>query len=112
MKRQTGSSRLHLVSSMTEETLVARSEQRLHSIVSTLKECRTALVASSDAETAQLLSMAILQLQMKLNRIADSELRAFCEALTPADAPVKQAQRSKSAPGPRQRAAAVLKLVE
>ena len=111
MKRRTGSPRLYLASSMTEATLVTNSEQRLHSIVSTLEECRTALAASSNPETAQLVSVAILQLRLKLNRIADAELKALCDAIMPADAPAKEAQRSKSPQGHR-RAAAVLKLVE
>src|SRR5450432_4109599 len=101
MKRQAGSSRLHLASSMTEKTLVANSEQRLHAIVSTLEECRAALVASGNRETAQLVSVAILQLRMQLNRITDAELKALCDALMPADAPAKQSPRLKLPQGQR-----------
>ncbi len=112
MKCRTGSPRLYLASSVTEETLMASSEQRMQSIVSTLEECRAALVASNNGETAQLVSVAILQLRLKLNRIADSELKALCDAIMPAEAPVKESQLSKSPQGPRRRATAALKLVE
>jgi hypothetical protein len=64
---------------------VANSDQRLHSIAATLEECRTALVGSSNPETAQLVSLAILQLRMKINRIGDAELRDLCDAMTPED---------------------------
>src|SRR5260370_42322545 len=77
MKRRTGSPRLYLASSVTEKTLVANSEARLHSILATLEERRDALIDSSDRETAQLVSLAILDLRLKLNRIADSALMAF-----------------------------------
>jgi len=33
----------------------------------------------------QLLSVAILQLRMKLNQVADSELKALCDAMVPDD---------------------------
>jgi hypothetical protein len=39
---------------VTKKTLVAHSEQRLHSIVTTVEECRAARIASSNRETAQL----------------------------------------------------------
>jgi hypothetical protein len=110
MKCQTGSSRLHLASSVTGKTLVTNSEQRLHSTVTTLEESRAALVASGNRETAQLVSVAILQLRMKLNRIADAELKALCDAMMPADAPAKQSPRLKLPQGQRRRAAALLKL--
>jgi hypothetical protein len=39
----------------------------------------------ADRETAQLLSVAILQPQMKLHDIANSELRDLCDAMMPGD---------------------------
>jgi hypothetical protein len=42
-------------------------------ILATLEEYRAVLVKSGDRETPQLVSMAILELRMKLNRIAESE---------------------------------------
>jgi hypothetical protein len=48
-----------------------------------LEKSRAALFVSSSPETAQILSVAILDLRMKLNRIADSELKALCDAMLP-----------------------------
>jgi hypothetical protein len=112
MKRRTGSSRLYLASAVTEKTLVANSEERLRSIVAALEECRAALVGSSNQETAQLVSLAILQLRMKLNRVADSELKALCDAMTPDDEPAEGSHTPKSPQGTRRRPAALLKLVK
>jgi hypothetical protein len=91
---------------------VASSEQRLHSVLATLEECQAVLVASTNRETAQLVSVAILQLRMKLNRIADSELKALCDAMTPDDGPSERSQGSISPQGQRRPSSAVLKLVE
>jgi hypothetical protein len=89
---------------------VSNSEQRLHSILATLEGCRTALIDGANRDTAQLLSVAILALRMKLNRIADSELKALCDAIQPADAPAVRSQDPKSSYGQRRRP--LLKLVK
>src|SRR5262245_14082518 len=68
MKRPTGLQRPYLASSLSEETLAANSEQQLHSVLATLEQCRTVLHGAAARETALLVSMAILQLRMKLNR--------------------------------------------
>jgi hypothetical protein len=112
MKRQTGSSRIYLASAVTEKKLVANSEERLQSIVAALEECRAALGGSSNRETAQLVSLAILQLRMKLNRVGDSELKALCDAMTPDDEPSEGSDHPKSPQGTRRRPAALLKLVK
>jgi hypothetical protein len=112
MKRQTGSLRLYLASALTEKMLVANSEQRLRAIVAALEECRAALTGSSNRETAQLVSVAVLQLRMKLNRVADSELKALCDAMTPDDEPSEESDTPKSPQGTRRRPAALLKLVK
>jgi hypothetical protein len=106
MKQTTGSPPLYLASSGKEETPVASSEQQLHSVLATLEECREVLAANTHRETAQLLSVAILQLRMKLHRIADSELKALCDAMTPDDGPPERSQ------GQRRRSSAMLKLVK
>src|SRR5258708_28665023 len=100
LKRTTGSNRLYLASSVTEKTLVANSEERFHSILATLEECRAALIACANRETAQLLSVAILELRMKLHRVADSELKAMCDAMLPDDAPAEGSQHPNSPPRP------------
>ena len=93
-----------------EDTLVANSEQRLHSIVTTLEQCRAILAGSGNSETAQLVSLAILELRMKLNGIAEAELRALCDAMTPEEERADQARAPKSEQGQRRRAP--LKLVK
>jgi hypothetical protein len=110
MKRPTGSPRLYLASSGSDQTLVARSEQKLRSTLATLEECRAVLSANASGETAHLVSVAILQLRMKLNRVADSELRALCDAMTP-DPRLMEAS-PPSSQGRARRSQTVLKLVE
>jgi hypothetical protein len=80
----------------------------LHSVLATLEECRTVLNAAASRETALLVSMAILQLRMKLNRIGDSDLKALCDAMI-VDGPEKP-QRLASPKA--QRRSGSLKLVE
>ena len=100
----------YLASSVSEETPVANSEERLHSILTTLEECRAALFDSANGDTAQLLSVAILELRMKLNQIADSELKALCDAMLPDEAPAERLRYSKSRQAQRRRP--LLKLVK
>ena len=83
---------------------MASSEQGLHSVLATLEQCRATLAASANRETAQLVSVAILQLRMKINRIADSELKALCDAMILDEGSSPQGQRQRSSP--------VLKLVK
>lgn len=89
---------------------MANSEERLHLILATLEQCRAGLIETSNRETAQLVSVAILELRMKLNRITDQELRALCDAMVPDDATAERSQDPKSTHGPRRRP--LLKLVK
>ncbi len=91
-----------------EKTLVANSEERLQVILATLEQCRAGLIDSANRETAQLVSVAILELRMKLNRITDSELKALCDAVAQDDAAAERLPYSK--PPPRRRP--LLKLVK
>jgi hypothetical protein len=72
--------------------LVSDSDAHLRSVIATLEENRAALVESANPEAAQILAVAILQLRMRLNRIADSELKALCQALQ-----TRQADRARKA---------------
>jgi hypothetical protein len=65
------------------KTVVANSNERLHPVLARLEECRATLIDGGNRETALLLSVAILDLRMKLHEIADSELKALCEAIAP-----------------------------
>ena len=110
MKRPTGSPPpLYLASSVTEKTLVANSEERLHSILATLEQCRAALVKDGRQETAKLVSLAILDLRLDLGRIPASDLKALCDAMTPDDGPTERSNDPKSG---SQRRRAMLKLVK
>jgi hypothetical protein len=87
-----------------------------------LEETRAVLLECGDWETAHLVSVPILQLRMKLNRIADSELKALCDVMTPDDEPVKplqdpklqdpKLQDPKLEPAQRRRRPVLLKLVK
>ena len=89
---------------------MANSEQRLHSLLATLVECRAALIDSGERETASLLSVAILEFRMKLNRIADAELKALCDAMLPDDTAEERSRQPKAAQAQRRRP--LLKLVK
>ena len=110
MKRPIGSPQLYLASSATEKTPVADSSKPLHSIVAALERCRAILAGSGNSGTAQLVSLAILELQMKLNGIAEAELKALCDAMTPQEEWAEDARSPPKSPqGQRRRAS--LKLV-
>jgi hypothetical protein len=53
----------------------------MQTVLETLEKCQAALVRNGDRDTAQLVSVAILELRIKLNRIDDSELKALCDAM-------------------------------
>jgi hypothetical protein len=82
---------------------VANSEQRLHSILATLEQCRAGLIDSANRDTAQLVSVVILELRMKINGISDSELKALCDAMLPDDAPAGRPQDPRSPQSQRRR---------
>ena len=77
---------------------MAHSDERLHSILATLEGCRAALIDSANRDTAQLLSVAILELRMKLDSVADTELRALCDAMLPDDGAPSARPQDPSAP--------------
>jgi hypothetical protein len=91
---------------------VTNSEEKLHAVLATLEECQAALVLGGDRDTAQLVSVAILELRIKLNRIEDSELKALCDAvLRDVEAP-QRPHDSNPHEGQRARAPVLLKLVK
>jgi hypothetical protein len=95
-----------------EKTPVANSDERLRSVLATLEGCQAILIDSTSRETAQLVSVAILQLRMKLNQVADSELKALCDAMNPAIGPGERSQHPKTPQGRRPPASEMLKLVK
>ena len=85
---------------------MANSDEQLFSILATLEECRLALRRSGRSDTAQLLSVAILDLRMNLNGIADSELKALCDErdeLMPSDVSQERSRNEPSSAAPRRR---------
>ena len=64
---------------------MVNSEEHLLSVLETLEECRAVLRKSGRDETAQLVSVAILDLRMKLNQIGDAELKVLCEEIMRAE---------------------------
>lgn len=72
--------------------LVSDSDGRLRAIIATLEESRAELADSANPEAAQILAVAILQLRMRLHRIADSELKSLCQAVA-----LQEAERAKKA---------------
>lgn len=60
---------------------MVNSDEDLLSVLATLEQCRTTLRQAGNGDTAQLISVAILDLRMKLHRIGDAELKALCEAM-------------------------------
>ena len=101
---------IFLAGSVKEKTQVATSEEPLHSVLAIILECRTALIESGNLKTAQLLSVAALELRMKLNGIADAELKSLCDAMLPDDMSVERSQELKASQSQRRRP--ILKLVK
>jgi hypothetical protein len=106
MKQPAGSPRPYLASSVSEKTRAANLERRSKAVLAALENCRAMLLADDDQETGQLVTLAILQLRMKLNRVGDAELKALCDAMTQNEAPLESAQ------GGHRRSPPVLKLVK
>ena len=79
------------------------------SILEKLEECRAGLVAGGNRESADLVSMAILDLRMRLHRIGDAELHALCDEMM-ADDGSPRSRDTRLGPGRKRRPS--LRLVE
>ena len=64
---------------------MGNSDKQLLSILATLEGCRAALRLDGNGDTAQLVSVAILDLRTKLRGVSDTELKALCEGIMLAD---------------------------
>jgi hypothetical protein len=95
---------------VSEKTRAANLERRSQAVLEMLEKCRAMLVDDADQETAQLVTLAILQLRMKLNRVGDGDLRALCDAVTQQLGAVENLQRPLK--GGRGGFAAALKLIK
>jgi hypothetical protein len=91
---------------------VAYFEENLRAVLATLEECQASLIKNGDLDTAQLVSVAILELRIKLNRIDDSELKALCDAMVRDAEAAAKAVPPKPQESPRPRSPVSLKLVK
>jgi hypothetical protein len=73
-------------------------DERLLSILEMLEECRTGLLSCGHRDSAHLVSVAILDVRMRLHRIDDAELRALCDEML-ADDGSPRLRDTKLAPG-------------
>jgi hypothetical protein len=74
------------------------SDERLVSILEMLEECRAELLTDGSKDSAHLVSVAILDVKMRLHRIGDAELRALCDEML-ADDGSARLRDAKPAPG-------------
>jgi hypothetical protein len=88
---------------------VGNSDEQLREILATLEECRAALRLDGRLDTAQLVSVAILDLRMKLNGIGEADLEALCEAIMRPD---ETEERSRDGQYFGQRRRPLLRLVK
>ena len=91
---------------------MASDEQPL-AILATLEECQqcqAALVTNGNPETAHLVSVAALDVRMKLSGIGEDELIALCEEMMPSEIAAEGVRGGRSAQAPRRRA--LLRLVK
>jgi hypothetical protein len=65
----------------TERTPVSYSDEQFHSVLETLEECRKVLNENHGRETAELLSIVILDLRMRLKGVDNADLRALCDEM-------------------------------
>jgi hypothetical protein len=91
---------------------VAYFEENSGDVLAKLEECQLSLVKSGDHDTAQLVSVAILGLRIKINRIADSELKALCDAIVQEEEAASRPLSPNPQEAPRPRPPVSLKLVK
>lgn len=88
---------------------VANSDEQMLAVLATMEQCRAALAAAGNRESAHLVSVAILDLRMKLNRLSEEDLKALCDEMVQSDDPDKL-RDPKLQPG--QRRQPLLRLVK
>ena len=74
------------------------SDERFYSVLGTLEECRKVLSENNGRETAELLSIVILDLRMRLKGVDNADLRALCDEMLRDVAREPAAPRSKPTP--------------
>lgn len=72
------------------------------SILEKLEDCRAGLLAGGNRDSAHLVSVAILDVRMRLYGVGDAELRALCDEMLAGDGSPRLSD-TKVAPGPKRR---------
>jgi hypothetical protein len=91
---------------------VSYFDGNLRAVLATLEECQASLILNGDRDTAQLVSVAVLELRIKLNRIEDLELKALCDAMLREVEATSKSVRTKPQESLRPRSPVSLKLVK
>ncbi len=60
---------------------MSHSDEQLQSVLETLEGCRKVLNEINNRESAELLSIVILDVRMKLKGIDDADLKALCDEM-------------------------------
>lgn len=60
---------------------MSHSDEQLQSVLETLEGCRKLLNEINNRESAELLSIVILDVRMKLKGIDDADLKALCDEM-------------------------------
>lgn len=86
---------------LTERTPVSHSDEQLQSVLETLEECRKVLNESDSRESAELLSIVILDVRMKLKGIDSADLKALCDEMlrSAASEPPPPSKQTQDQPG-------------
>ena len=71
------------------------SDEQLQSVLETLEECRRVLNENHGRETAELLSIVILDLRMRVKGIDNAEPQALCDEMLRGAASGEPSSRSK-----------------
>ena len=62
---------------------MVNSDEQLLSILDSLRRCEARLRECGCDDTAHLISVAILELQMRIKGISDADLKALCDEMLP-----------------------------
>ena len=71
---------------------MSNSDEQMLSVLDALEACWAALREAGKRDTAQLVSVAVLDLRMKLNRVTDDELKALCDEMVLAHERAREGQ--------------------
>jgi hypothetical protein len=77
---------------------VVNSDQQLLSILDSLRRCEARLRECSCDDTAHLVSVAVLELRMRINGISDADLKALCDEMLPDSDVSAEQTRSRRRP--------------